>query len=149
MEGSPTHMAARPLADRIMLPSTPAPPPPQGAPSHNVPASLRTLHGTRTAALPPARTCHYCHGFQAEWLPQSGSPLCQLSAPLAEPKPFYQAAPSDAVLAWHEARYGRHEWPLPAVAAPHPDATERAAVFAAALLEGKVVPAMAGAEAGG
>ena len=33
---------------------------------------------------------------------------------------------------------------LPRCARPHPDATERCAVFAAALLEGKVLPSFAG-----
>lgn len=82
---------------------------------------------------------------QAEWLAQSGTPLCVLSAtPLSDPPPAYRPPPTDAVLAWREARYGPRGWQLPPVAAPHPDQAERCAVFAAALLEGRVLPALAG-----
>ncbi|GLC69391.1 hypothetical protein PLESTF_000824800 [Pleodorina starrii] len=82
--------------------------------------------------------------IEAEWLAESGTPLCALSAaPLTDPAPSYRGPPVDAVLAWREARYGTHGWALPPVAAPHPDAAERSAVFAAALLEGRVLPGMA------
>ncbi|GIL84929.1 hypothetical protein Vretifemale_13516, partial [Volvox reticuliferus] len=82
--------------------------------------------------------------IEAEWLTECGTPLCMLSAtPLTDPPPSYRGAPVDTVMAWREARYGMHGWPLPPVAVPHPDATERAAVFATALLEGRVLPAMA------
>lgn len=82
---------------------------------------------------------------QPEWLTESGTPLCVLSeAPLADPPPAYRGGATDAVVAYREARYGLHGWALPAVAAPHPDAAERAAVFGAALLEGRVLPALAG-----
>ncbi|EFJ47234.1 hypothetical protein VOLCADRAFT_120994 [Volvox carteri f. nagariensis] len=81
--------------------------------------------------------------IEPEWLAESGTPLCALSAtPLTDPPPSYRGPPVDAVLAWREARYGMHGWALPPVAAPHPDASERAAGFAAALLEGRVLPAM-------
>jgi hypothetical protein len=45
---------------------------------------------------------------------------------------------SDTVVAWHSLSYGRLDWPLPNQARPASDPTTRAAVFAAALLEGKV-----------
>ncbi|KAG2499784.1 hypothetical protein HYH03_002081 [Edaphochlamys debaryana] len=81
---------------------------------------------------------------EAEWLTESGTPLCILSsAILPDPPPAYRPPPADCVVAWREARYGPLAWPLPPVAAPHPDATERAAVLAAALLEGRVLPGMA------
>eukprot|EP00198_Chlamydomonas_reinhardtii_P003275 XP_001692611.1 predicted protein [Chlamydomonas reinhardtii] len=82
--------------------------------------------------------------IEPEWLTESGTPLCVLSeAPLADPPPAYRGGATDAVVAYREARYGLHGWALPAVAAPHPDAAERAAVFGAALLEGRVLPALA------
>jgi ATP-dependent RNA helicase DHX37/DHR1 len=48
------------------------------------------------------------------------------------------------VLAWHDAAYSQHSWQLPRLLLPHPDAASRAAVFAAALLSGRVLPALAG-----
>jgi hypothetical protein len=53
----------------------------------------------------------------------------------------------DRVLAWHNATYSQHEWALPRLLLPHPDTATRAAVFAGALLGGKVLPAMAGLSA--
>lgn len=53
------------------------------------------------------------------------------------------------MVCWRQAAFGKHEWQLPPHACPHPDATERCAVFGAALLEGKVLPAMQGTLPGG
>ncbi len=87
--------------------------------------------------------------LQPEWLTESGTPLCVLSEePLADPPPAYRGGTTDAVVAYREARYGLHGWALPSVAAPHPNATERAAVFGAALLEGRVLQALAGTVGG-
>ena len=47
------------------------------------------------------------------------------------------------MLGWHDVAYGRHAWALPRVARPHPEQDVRTAVFAAALLSGGVLPAMA------
>lgn len=80
---------------------------------------------------------------QPEWLTQSGTHLATFSDPLPEPAPTYSAS-YDNVMAWHDVAYGRHAWPLPRSLRPHPDLKTRAAVFAAALLEGKVVPAFSG-----
>lgn len=66
-----------------------------------------------------------------------------MSEPLSEPAPFYQPE-TDCVLAWHDAAYSQHAWPLPRLLLPHRDPTVRAAVFAAAMLGGKVLPALAG-----
>jgi ATP-dependent RNA helicase DHX37/DHR1 len=79
---------------------------------------------------------------EAAWLAASASPLCALSAPLDEPPPFYRAA-TDAVMAWHSASYGPQGWPLPLSARPHSDARARAATFAAALLDGRVLAGLA------
>lgn len=65
-----------------------------------------------------------------------------VSEPLLEPGPFYQPE-TDQVLAWHDATYSQHLWPLPRTQLPHPDPKVAAAVFAAALLGGKVLPAVA------
>ncbi len=77
-----------------------------------------------------------------DWLPACRTPLAALSAPLLEPAPFYRAE-ADAVLTWHDVTYGRHAWPLPRTARPHPDAVARAAAFASALLSGRALPAFA------
>ena len=39
--------------------------------------------------------------------------------------------------------FGRHDWDMPLMARPHPDASHRYAAFAAALLAGEVLPCMA------
>jgi ATP-dependent RNA helicase DHX37/DHR1 len=67
--------------------------------------------------------------------------LLAVSEPLPEPAALYQPD-LDLVLAWHDATYSQHDWPLPRLLLPHPDSTTRAAVFAAALLGGKVVPGL-------
>lgn len=78
------------------------------------------------------------------WLTDVAPPLMALSAPLEEPAPRYVPA-RDAVLAWHGAAFGRHGWALPPVARPVADAGARAALFAAALLAGRVLPSLSGA----
>lgn len=65
-----------------------------------------------------------------------------VSEPVAEPGPLYQPE-LDRVLAWHDASYSQHDWSLPRMLLPHPDSSTRAAVFAAALLGGKVLQGMA------
>lgn len=80
---------------------------------------------------------------QPEWLTACGTPLASVSEPLAEPAPVFRPD-MDRVVAWHDVAYGRHEWALPMCLRPHPDAVTRTAVFAAALLEGKVLPGFAG-----
>lgn len=80
---------------------------------------------------------------QPSWLADSSTPLCRLSDPLPDPPPLYSAS-SDEVLAWSDASYSRLAWPLPRQQRRHPNADERAAVFGAALLEGRVLPCMTG-----
>ncbi|RMZ54661.1 hypothetical protein APUTEX25_003039 [Auxenochlorella protothecoides] len=102
------------------------------------PAFLLYTDLVRTAKRP------YVSGVTAldpAWLPATAAALCSLSAPLPAPAPFYSPA-RDAVLAWHEVTFGRHGWAMPRTAAPHPDPAERCARFAAALLEGRVLPAL-------
>ena len=107
------------------------------------PAALPYMPGPWPTLIPTPPPTHFTPPLQPSWLVQSGTPLARLSAPLAQPPPTYRRD-VDRVLAWHDVAYGRHEWALPPVLRPHPDVRERAAVFAAALLEGQVLPAMAG-----
>ena len=81
--------------------------------------------------------------IEASSLSQVAKPLCMWSAPLLEPPPSYSPA-ADAVQCWHHVSFGKHDWPLPAVLMTHDDAEARTAVFASALLEGKVLPVFQG-----
>lgn len=95
-------------------------------------------------------TCVPCvalRSLQPEWLAACGTPLAVFSPPLLEPAPAYAPPPTDSVMAWHDVTYGRHMWPLPRCLRPHPEPATRAAVFAGALLEGRVVPGFAGGDA--
>ena len=80
--------------------------------------------------------------LEESWLSSSAAPVVALSEPLTDPPAWYDSA-SDRVLCWREATLGPKAWPLPRVAAPHPDPTERAAAFGAALLSGAVLPSLA------
>ncbi len=53
---------------------------------------------------------------------------------------------ADAVVCFRSAAFGAHAWPLPLLRGPHPCPEEAAAIFAAALLAGDVLPGMAGAD---
>lgn len=66
------------------------------------------------------------------------------SSPYADPRGWLLCA-HPQVLCWRDVTFGRHDWALPRCTAAHSDATERCAVFAAALLEGRVLPSLAGA----
>ena len=81
--------------------------------------------------------------IEPEWLAEVAAPLCSFSAPLDEPPPAYSPK-MDSVLCWRSVQYGTHLWDLPLASGALPDATRRAACFAAALLSGKVLPSMAG-----
>ncbi|KAI8463435.1 MAG: P-loop containing nucleoside triphosphate hydrolase protein [Monoraphidium minutum] len=80
--------------------------------------------------------------LEPAWLAACGTPLAALSPPLADPPPAY-SPDADAVLAWHDVAYGPRGWPLPRASRPHPDAAAAAAAFAAALLSGRALPALA------
>ncbi|KAK9834861.1 hypothetical protein WJX81_004510 [Elliptochloris bilobata] len=83
---------------------------------------------------------------EVTWLADVAPPLVTLSPPLDAPAPRYVPA-ADAVLAWHGAAYGRHGWELLPMARPAANAVARARLFAAALLGGRVLPALAGLRA--
>ena len=76
-------------------------------------------------------------------LPDVAKPLCTWSGPLPEPAPAYTPT-ADEVQCWQYVTFGKHDWPLPAVAIPHTDAHSCTAVFAAALLAGHVLPVFQG-----
>ena len=82
--------------------------------------------------------------MEARWLPEVAQPLIRLSGPLEDAPPRYSAA-ADAVVTTHSATFGQHEWPMPAQERPCADAAMQARHFAAALLDGAVLPSMAGA----
>jgi ATP-dependent RNA helicase DHX37/DHR1 len=75
---------------------------------------------------------------EPRWLATAATPLCNFSTPLLDPPPFYSPA-VDTVLCWQDVTFGSFDWPLPKHAATHPELSERCAVFAAALLEGKIL----------
>lgn len=81
----------------------------------------------------------------ARWLSDPPNPLCVLSAPLDSPAPSYLPR-RDAVVTWHAASFGPHSWQLPPVTQAAEDHSLSTAVFAQALLEGKVLPAFKGEE---
>ncbi|EPS69548.1 hypothetical protein M569_05217, partial [Genlisea aurea] len=93
----------------------------------------------------------YLHGATAvkpEWLVEYGRALCSFSAPLRDPKPFYDST-SDQVLSWAVPSFGssRHRlWQLPIHPQPVKDESERAAVFGFSLLRGDVITCMRGAK---
>lgn len=78
-------------------------------------------------------------GVQASWLVSHATPLCTFSKPVADPPPWYDAI-ADMVMCWVLPTFGPHRWELPPHSVPLKNSKARAAVFAAALLEGKVVP---------
>lgn len=81
--------------------------------------------------------------IEAHWLAEVAAPLCTFSEPLLEPPPVWDKH-QDSVLARHEVTYGGHAWPLPHHSRLHPDMRQRCATFAAALLDGRVFPVLAG-----
>ncbi|GAB4819939.1 hypothetical protein N2152v2_006985 [Parachlorella kessleri] len=85
--------------------------------------------------------------IEPPWLPEVAAPLCEFSEPLEDPPPAYRPG-SDQVVCWRQVTFGKHGWQLPPSSGPHPDPQERCAVFAAALLEGRVLPAMQGLRKG-
>ena len=76
-------------------------------------------------------------------LAEVAKPLCTWSGPLLEPPTSYSSN-ADAVQCWQHVTFGKHAWPLPPVVSTHDSAETRTAVFATALLEGKVLPIFQG-----
>ncbi|KAJ7963069.1 ATP-dependent RNA helicase DEAH13 [Quillaja saponaria] len=86
----------------------------------------------------------YMHGVtsvEASWLVDYARSSCTFSAPLTDPKPFYDAQ-TDQVKCWVVPTFGRFSWELPKHALPIIDVEHRAQVFAYAFLEGQVCPCL-------
>ncbi|KAL7190067.1 hypothetical protein ACSBR1_039665 [Camellia fascicularis] len=66
--------------------------------------------------------------------------LCTFSAPLADPKPYYDPL-TDQVFCWVIPIFGPHLWQFPLHGIPIKDDVHRVAVFAFSLLEGHVLHA--------
>lgn len=79
--------------------------------------------------------------IEPQWIHSAVPQLTQISKPLSKPVPKYSLE-KDCVMAWHDATYGPLQWEIPPVLLPHPDTTERAAIFAMNILDGTVVPKM-------
>lgn len=79
--------------------------------------------------------------IKSDWLVKYASSLCTFSAPLTDPRPLYEPL-SDQVLCWVNPTFSNHNWLLPMHSIPIKNPTLRLAVFAAALLEGNVLPCL-------
>ncbi|XP_070034148.1 ATP-dependent RNA helicase DEAH13 isoform X2 [Nicotiana tomentosiformis] len=75
------------------------------------------------------------------WLVKYAPSLCSFSAPLSDPKPYYDPL-NDQVLCWVSPTFGPHLWKLPLHSLPIENDMSRVSVFACSLLEGKVLPCL-------
>jgi ATP-dependent RNA helicase DHX37/DHR1 len=90
----------------------------------------------------------YMHGIttvKPKWLVKHVSALCTFSAPLTEPRPFYDPL-TDQVFCWVSPNFGSHNWSLPLHSLPIEKRSLRILVFACALLEGDVLPCLKSAQ---
>lgn len=90
----------------------------------------------------------YMHGVTAvkpDWLVRYANSICFFSAPLTDPKPYYEPL-SDCVFCWVNPTFGRHNWQLPLHSLPIKGENFRISVFACALLEGNVLPCLRSAK---
>uniref|UniRef100_A0A0A9EJH8 ATP-dependent RNA helicase DHX37-like C-terminal domain-containing protein n=1 Tax=Arundo donax TaxID=35708 RepID=A0A0A9EJH8_ARUDO len=76
-----------------------------------------------------------------EWLLKYASSLCTFSAPLEDPKPYYDPL-NDQGYCYVSPIFSRHNWQLPLHSIPIKDDTHRVKVFACALLKGDVLPCL-------
>ena len=76
---------------------------------------------------------------KAEWLAGSSEYHTTLSKPLDDPSPFYDSK-LDEVRCWTQPSFGVHLWQLPLFSTTYSDKHGKYAVFAAALLNGRVIP---------
>ncbi|XP_067015411.2 probable ATP-dependent RNA helicase kurz [Anabrus simplex] len=84
----------------------------------------------------------YMRGLTAiepEWLPVYAPALCNLSSPLLEPPPRYDAA-TDQLLCHVSGSFGRAGWQLPVLEIDFPPGLDRYKWFAQFLLDGSVCP---------
>ncbi|CAM0944286.1 unnamed protein product [Alopecurus aequalis] len=86
----------------------------------------------------------YMHGVTSVkpgWLLKYASSLCTFSAPLEDPKPYYEPQ-NDQVYCYVSPIFSRHNWELPLHSLPIEDPTRRLQIFAWALLKGDVLPCL-------
>lgn len=86
----------------------------------------------------------YMHGVtmvKPDWILKYATPLCTFSAPLKDPKPYYEPL-SDQVFCWVNPTFGQHNWQLPLHSIPIENSILRLSVFSCALLEGDVLPCL-------
>ncbi|KAK7390112.1 hypothetical protein VNO78_25411 [Psophocarpus tetragonolobus] len=86
----------------------------------------------------------YMHGVtsvEPAWLVEHAKSSCILSAPLMDPRPYYDAQ-TDQVKCWVIPTFGRFCWELPKHSLPISNYEHRVQVFAYALLEGQVCPCL-------
>lgn len=86
----------------------------------------------------------YMHGVTSvkpEWLVKKASSLCTFSSAVTDPKPYYEPQ-TDQVFCYVIPTFGPHLWELPLHGLPISNEVQRVAVFACALLEGKVLPCL-------
>ncbi|XP_076899859.1 ATP-dependent RNA helicase DEAH13-like [Bidens hawaiensis] len=84
----------------------------------------------------------YIHGatrIKPEWLAKYSSYLCSFSAPLVDPKPYYEPR-TDIVYNWVSATFGGRLWELPLHGQPVKDEKVKVNVFCYSLLDGLVLP---------
>ncbi|KAI3506137.1 hypothetical protein L1887_28493 [Cichorium endivia] len=86
----------------------------------------------------------YIHGatrVKPEWLARYSAYLCSFSAPLTEPKPYYDPQ-TDKVYNWVNASFGDRLWELPLHSLAVKDERIAASVFGYSLLAGVVLPCL-------
>ncbi|MCO5612256.1 hypothetical protein L7F22_066520 [Adiantum nelumboides] len=77
----------------------------------------------------------------AQWLVTYAIALCTFSKPLSDPPPCYDSK-TDDICCWVSPSFGPHMWKLPLQQCSLKSKKHRIAVFACALLQGKVLPGM-------
>ncbi|XP_024524561.1 ATP-dependent RNA helicase DEAH13 isoform X1 [Selaginella moellendorffii] len=80
--------------------------------------------------------------IDAHALVTEASFFCSFSRPLDDPPPWYDRE-ADQVKCWVSATFGPHNWQLPLHAMELPAGRKTVAVFASALLEGRVLASLA------
>ncbi|KAL4312638.1 hypothetical protein GQ457_01G054020 [Hibiscus cannabinus] len=86
----------------------------------------------------------YMHGatsVKPDWLIKYAKSYCTFSAPLTDPKPYYDPQ-TDEVYSWVLPTFGLHLWQLPMYNLKISNRAHRETVFAFALLEGQVLPCL-------
>ncbi|KAI3705239.1 hypothetical protein L1987_75473 [Smallanthus sonchifolius] len=84
----------------------------------------------------------YMHGatrVKPEWLARYSGYLCSFSAPLVDPKPYYEPH-TDLVFNWLSVTFGDRLWQLPLHSLPVKDEKTKVIVFCFSLLDGLVLP---------